>query len=133
MSLNIFCNSCSFYVMHSLAVSRRDGSQSDCLQQLDTAAGGSAQRNGHFCSLMHDSVDHWQSSVVVLVLQHEQPSNALSWALFDASGGLSSGTNSLLPPPASQLPSIYTCATPLAALGKCHWVPSILSQEICSP
>ena len=42
--------------------------------------GGSAQGNGYPCLLMHDSVDHWQSLVVVLVLQHDQPSNALSWA-----------------------------------------------------
>ena len=27
---------------------------------------------------MNDSVDHWQSSVVVLILQHDQPSNVLS-------------------------------------------------------
>ena len=75
------------------------------------AASGSAQGNGHPCPLMHDSVDHWQSSVVVLVLQHDQPSNALSRAPFGAGGGLPSGTNSLLPLPTSQLPSIYTCAT----------------------
>ena len=62
------------------------------------AVGGSAQGNGHRCPLMHDSVDHGQSSVVVLVLQHDQSSSALSWAPFGAGGGLPSGTNSLLPP-----------------------------------
>ena len=72
---------------------------------------GSTQGNGHSCPLMHDSVNHWQSSVVELVLQHNQPSNALSQALFGAGGGLPLGTNSLLPLPASQLPSIYTCVT----------------------
>ena len=60
--------------------------------------GGSAQGNGHPCPLMHDSVDHWQSSVVVLVLQHDQPSNALSRAPFGVGGGLLLGTNSMLPP-----------------------------------
>ena len=49
---------------------------------------------GHPCPLMHDSVDHWQSSVVVFVLQHDQPSNALNRAPFGAGGGLPLGTNS---------------------------------------
>ena len=60
--------------------------------------GGFTQGNGHLCSLMHGSVDHWQSSVVVLVLQHDQPSNALNRAPFGAGGGQPLGTNSLLPP-----------------------------------
>ena len=72
---------------------------------------GSVKGNGHPCPLMYDSVDHWQSSVVVLVLQHHQLSNALSLAPFGAGGGLSSGTFSLLPSSRSQLPSIYTCTT----------------------
>ena len=72
------------------------------------SVGGSAQGNGHPCPLMYDSVDHWQSSAVVLVLQHDQPSNALGQAPFGADGGLPSGT---ILPSHSQLPSIYTCAT----------------------
>ena len=45
------------------------------------------QGNSYPCPLMHDSVDHWQSSVVLLVFQHDQPSNALSQAPFGAGGG----------------------------------------------
>ena len=70
------------------------------------AVGGSTPGNGHLCSLMHGSVDHWQSSVVVLVLQHDQPSNALNRAPFGAGGGLPSGTILCFPlPTVSCLPS----------------------------
>ena len=93
---------------------------------LGYAAGGSAQGNGHLCPLMHDSVDHWQSSVVVLVLQHDQPSNVLSQAPFGAGGGLPSDTNSLLPPSHSQLPSPVPPRWPSIVSRKWHWVPSIL-------
>ena len=65
---------------------------------MDGSAQGNNQGNNRPCPLMHDFVDHWQSSVVVLVFQHDQHSNALSWAPVGAGGGLPLGTNSLLHP-----------------------------------
>ena len=104
--------SCEAFSVESFSLSFSNPSiPSSLIPPQGYVVGGFVQGNGHPCPLMYDSVDHWQSSVVVLVFQHHKLSNALSWAPFGAGGGLPLGTFSLLPPSRSQLPSIYTCAT----------------------